>query len=104
MAGNNIDRRDFELAASQSAQDNFTQVAARLEALIDQRDRDVKAAMADYQASGVSEEYQAKEVRWNRVAAEVRTIIRTLRGALEKNDATAQDALARAKSAVDAIG
>ena len=60
--------------------------------------------MADYQASGVSEDYQAKELRWNRVAGEVRTIVRTLRGALEKNDATAQDALKRAKSAVDAIG
>ncbi|EYR63281.1 hypothetical protein N866_01675 [Actinotalea ferrariae CF5-4] len=102
--GNSIDRRDFELAASAAAQDNFNAVAGRLEALIDQRDRDVKSAMADYLATGVSEEYAAKEARWNRVAAEVRTIIRTLRGSLEKNDATAQDTLRRAQAAVDAIG
>ncbi|GCD21394.1 pore-forming ESAT-6 family protein [Cellulomonas algicola] len=104
MSGNSIDRRDFDLGASTTAQENFNAVAQRLEALIDARDRDVKTAMADYQASGVSEEYAAKEARWNRVAAEVRTIIRTLRGALEKNDATAQDTLKKAKAAVDAIG
>lgn len=104
MAGNSVDRRDYEVAASQTAQDNFNAVAQRLESLIDQRDRDVKAAMADYLADGVSEDYAAKEARWNRVAAEVRTIIRTLRGSLEKNDATAQDALKKAKASVDAIG
>lgn len=101
---NSTDRRDFDLGASQSAQDNFNTVAARLEALIDARDKDVKAAMADYQATGVSEDYAGKEARWNTVAGEVRTIIRTLRGALEKNDATAQDTLKKAKAAVDAIG
>nr|WP_297426693.1 pore-forming ESAT-6 family protein [uncultured Actinotalea sp.] len=104
MSGNNIDRRDFDLGASTSAQDNFNAVASRLEALIDQRDRDVKAAMSDYLATGVSEEYAAKEARWNRVATEVRTIIRTLRASLERNDATAQDTLKKAQAAVDAIG
>lgn len=104
MAGNSTDRRDYEIAASQTAQDNFNAVAQRLESLIDQRDRDVKAAMADYLADGVSEDYAAKEVRWNTVAGEVRTIIRTLRASLEKNDATAQDALKKAKASVDAIG
>ena len=79
MSGNNIDRRDFDLGASTSAQDNFNAVASRLEALIDQRDRDVKAAMSDYLATGVSEEYAA-------------------------NDATAQDTLKKAQAAVDAIG
>lgn len=104
MSGNNIDRRDFDLGASASAQDNFNAVASRLEALIDQRDRDVKAAMADYLATGVSDEYAAKEARWNRVATEVRTIVRTLRASLERNDATAQDTLKKAQAAVDAIG
>ena len=104
MSGNNIDRRDFDLGASASEQDNFNAVASRLEALIDQRDRDVKAAMADYLATGVSDEYAAKEARWNRVATEVRTIVRTLRASLERNDATAQDTLKKAQAAVDAIG
>ncbi|MEU4384688.1 pore-forming ESAT-6 family protein [Promicromonospora sp. NPDC023805] len=99
-----MDRRDYELGASTETQENFERVASRLEALIDQRDADVKAAMADYEASGVSEDYRAKEVRWNTVAGEVRGIIRTLRGSLEQNDATAQDAMTRARAAVDSIG
>ncbi|MFC4629437.1 pore-forming ESAT-6 family protein [Promicromonospora alba] len=99
-----MDRRDYELGASTEAQENFERVASRLEALIDQRDADVKAAMADYEASGVSEDYRAKEVRWNTVAGEVRGIIRTLRSSLEQNDATAQDAMTRARAAVDSIG
>lgn len=102
--GNQVDRRDFDLGASQSAQDNFNQVASQLEALISQRDGDVKAAMADYLADGVSEEYHAKEVRWNQVATEVRQIIQTLRSSLATNDETAANTIAKAKSAVDAIG
>lgn len=102
--GNSVDRRDFEIAASQTVQDSFNTIAQRLESLIDQRDADVKAAMADYLADGVSEDYAGKEARWNRVATEVRTIIRTLRASLEKNDATAQDTLKKARAAVDAIG
>lgn len=101
---NDLERRDYELGASQAAQDNFERVASRLEALIDQRDADVKAAMADYQADGVSDEYQAKEVRWNAAAGEVRSIIRTVRQALESNDGTAQRTLSKAKNAVDSIG
>ncbi len=101
---NQADRRDFDVAASQNAQDNFSAVASRLESLIDQRDRDVKQAMSDYLADGVSEEYQMKEARWNRVAAEVRTIIQTLRSSLASNDEAAMQALQRAKTAVDNIG
>ena len=103
-AGNRIDRRDYDLAASQAAQRTFAAVAARLEALIDERDREVHAAMSDYLADGVSADYAAVEVRWNRAAGEVRTVIQTLRGALERNDATARDTLRRARAAVDAIG
>lgn len=101
---NQADRRDYDVAASQSAQDNFNAVASRLEALIDQRDSDVKAAMADYSADGVSEEYRGKEQRWNAAATEVRTIIQTLRTSLSSSDQTAAQTLAKAKSAVDAIG
>lgn len=98
------DRRDYDVAASQDAQDNFNRVASQLESLIDQRDRDVKAAMADYSADGVSEDYRAKETRWNNAASEVRTIISTLRSSLERNDETAQEALSKARSAVESIG
>ena len=100
---NATDRRDFDLGASGNAQDNFNAVAGRLEALITQRDSDVKTAMADYQADGSSEEYAGKEQRWNRVATEVRTIINTLRQSLASNDESAQTAMQRAKAAVDGI-
>lgn len=101
---NHGDRRDYSIAASQNAQDNFNRVASLLESLIDQRDRDVQAAMADYSADGVSEDYRAKELRWKNAAAEVRGIIQTLRSSLERNDESAQTALSKARAAVESIG
>lgn len=101
---NQSDRRDYDVAASQNAQDNFNRVAAQLEALIDQHDRDVQAAMADYTAEGVSEDYRAKELRWRNAAGEVRSIIQTLRASLERNDESAHDALRKARTAVESIG
>jgi hypothetical protein len=65
---------------------------------------DVKAAMSDFPADGVSEEYRGKELRWNRAAAEVRGIIGLLRSALEMNDDTAQSMLVTAKATVNNIG
>lgn len=104
MAGNIADRRDYDVGASQEAQDNFNRVAARLEALIDQRDADVRAAMSDYSADGVSDDYAAKELRWKNAAAQVRSIIDTLRTSLERSDETAQSAINKAKSAVANMG
>lgn len=100
----NADRRSYDTAASGEAQSNLQSVIARLETVIGDRDRAVKAAMADFQADGVSDQYHEKEIRWNRAANEVRSIIHLVRSALEKNDGTAQQTLAQAKSAVDAIG
>jgi hypothetical protein len=102
--GNAADRRDFDIPASHAAQDHFNAVASHLESLINQRDRDVQLAMADYQADGASEEYAGKEKRWHNVANEVRSIIQVLRSSLGSNDETAAQSLQRAKTAVDAIG
>jgi hypothetical protein len=101
---NQIDRNDYDTGASQEAQANFDRVAAQLEALISQRDADVRAAMSDYQADGVSDEYAAKELRWKNAAGGVREIISQLRKALGENDQTAQAAISKAKSAVANIG
>ncbi len=101
---NDTERRDFDIPASQNAQDQFNAVANHLESLINQRDNDVKAAMADYQADGSSEEYASKEQRWHSVADEVKAIIHTLRGSLVSNDDSAAAALQGAKAAVDNIG
>ncbi|GAB1644201.1 pore-forming ESAT-6 family protein [Krasilnikovia sp. MM14-A1259] len=100
MAG---DRRSYDIATSTEAQGNLQGIVARLETLINDRDAAVKAAMADFQADGVSDQYHDKEVQWNRAAAEVRTIISLVRTTLQRNDETAHSTLARAKSAVDGI-
>jgi hypothetical protein len=98
------DRRSFDTAASAQAQSNINTVANQLEALISQRDAQVKQAMADFAADGVSDEYHAKEVRWNNAASEVRSIITLVRTALARNDDTAASALSQAKAAVAGIG
>ena len=100
----NADRRSYDVGASQEAQGNLQTVIVSLEALIGQRDADVKQAMSDFQADGVSDQYHDKERRWNRAATEVRSIIALVRRTLEQNDGTAQSTLAQARSAVDAIG
>lgn len=101
---NNMERRSYSIDASQGAQANFESVASRLESLISQRDTDVRDAMAQYQADGVSEEYRAKETRWNKAASEVRSIISTLRTSLQTTDESAATALSKASAAVDEMG
>ncbi|AYD89015.1 hypothetical protein D4740_09395 [Actinomyces sp. 2119] len=101
---NNTEQRSYDTGASQEAQSNFERVASRLEALIGQRDADVKAAMAQYQADGVSEEYRGKEQRWSSAAGEVRGIITTIRTSLQTTDDGAQAAIQRAKQSVDNMG
>ncbi|MFI5526780.1 pore-forming ESAT-6 family protein [Streptomyces platensis] len=99
-----MDRRSYDSGASAEAQGNIQAVIARLEQVIAARDAQVKAAMADFAADGVAEEYHGKEQRWNRASQEVRSIIQLLKTTLEKNDGTAHQTLARAKAAVDNIG
>ncbi|MGK5530594.1 pore-forming ESAT-6 family protein [Streptomyces sp. URMC 129] len=102
--GANDDRRSYDTDASAEAQSNLQGVIAQLEGVIAERDRQVKAAMADFQADGVSDQYHGVEQRWNRSANEVRSIIGLLKSTLESNDATAQNTLTRARGAVDGIG
>ena len=101
---NNMERRSYSIDASQGAQANFESVASRLESLISQRDTDVRDAMTQYQADGVSEEYRAKETRWNKTVSEVRSIISTLRTSLQTTDESAATALSKASAAVDEMG
>jgi hypothetical protein len=98
------DRRSFDMATSSEAQSNLQSVVARLEVLINDRDAAVKAAMADFLADGVADQYHDKEVRWNTAASEVRTIITLIKTTLQQNDDTAQTTLSRARAAVDGIG
>ena len=104
MAGSGVDRRSYDTGASGDAQANLQSVIGRLEQVIADRDRQVKAAMADFTADGVADEYHGKEMGWNRASQEVKSIIALVRSTLEENDATAQSTMARAKAAVDGIG
>ncbi|WP_265106274.1 pore-forming ESAT-6 family protein [Streptomyces sp. ET3-23] len=100
----NADRRSYDTGASGEVQGSLQGIISRLESVLTDRDAAVKAAMSDFQADGVSDQYHDKELRWQRAAHEVRQIINLLRTTMEKNDGTAQSTLAKAKAAVDGIG
>jgi hypothetical protein len=95
--------RAFNTVSSAESQAEFNRVAGQLEALLNLRDQQVKAAMEHYEATDVSEEYRSKEIRWNTKAQEVRDIIKLLRQSLTQNDETALTALRQAGNAVAAI-
>jgi len=99
-----LDRRSWDDGSAETAEENFNQAASALEALIAQRDTDVHQAMADYQADGVSAEYQAKEARWTAAASEVRLIIQRMRASLEQSGDIAQTTASKAAQAVAGIG
>ncbi|MDO5619468.1 pore-forming ESAT-6 family protein [Kocuria sp.] len=98
--GNIVDRNDYSIGASESAQGNFETVAAMLEATLDRRDADVRAAMSEYQADGVSDQYEHLEQRWNTAGQQVRDIIQQIRNSLSENDDVARRALSQASSAI----
>ncbi|MFF2652559.1 pore-forming ESAT-6 family protein [Streptomyces sp. NPDC058045] len=100
----NDDRRSYDTAASGDVQGNLQGVIAQLERVLTDRDRAVKAAMADFTADGVADDYHGKETRWHSAASEVREIIRLVHRTLGQNDGTAHSTLAKARAAVDNIG
>lgn len=98
------DRRSFDTATSGQVQADLAGVISRLETTISQRSSDVAAAMSDFTADGVSEDYRAVEDRWQRAAQEVRTIIDLLRTTMTRNDDTATSTQSQARAAVQGIG
>jgi uncharacterized protein YukE len=98
------DRLTYDTDVSAQVQGEIQSIVGRLESLIAERDKAVAAAMSDYQADGVSEEYQGVESRWKNAAGEVKEIIRLVRNTLEQNDQTAANTGARARAAVQNIG
>ena len=97
-------RRAYDTSSSGQTQSDLAGAVARLEANISQRNADVNAAMADFQADGVSDDYQVVEQRWHSAATEVQNIITLVRSTLLKNDETATTTLSRARAAVQGIG
>ena len=104
MSGNQLDRNDYSVGASQAVQGNFEVVASELEAALDRRDSDVKQAMGRYQADGVSEEYAHLERRWNMGGHQLREVIGAIRQSLGDNDDIAVRALSAAAAAVPDAG
>ncbi|MBF4457728.1 MULTISPECIES: pore-forming ESAT-6 family protein [unclassified Pseudoclavibacter] len=100
MFTNQMDRNDYNIGSSEATQANFEQVAARLESALDRRDADVKQAMADYQADGVSEEYAHLEQQWNSAGQQVRDVIAAIRNSLVENDDVARRALSAARASI----
>lgn len=97
-------RNAYDTGSSQQVQGDLAGIVARLETAIAQRTSDVNAAMADFSADGVSEDYRLVENRWTTAANQVQQIIALVRTTLENNDETATTALTRAGSAVQGIG
>lgn len=95
---NQMERNDYNIAASETAQANFERIAGLLEAALTRRDTDVKHAMAAYQADGVSDQYAGVEREWNAAGGEIRNIITTIRTSLADNDDIARRALSTAAS------
>ncbi len=98
------DRISFDTGVSASVQADITHLIGRLESLMATRDAQVAAAMSDFQADGVSEEYLMVEQRWRRASDQVRSIIRLVRTLLSNNDESALAAQGRARLAVSNIG
>ncbi|WP_405439293.1 pore-forming ESAT-6 family protein [Streptomyces avidinii] len=98
------DRRAYDVAASTEVQGGIKGVIGQLDMVIAAREAQVAAAMSDFTAEGVADDYHAKEQRWKNASQEVKNIIQLLNTTLEKNDATAQQTLQRARTAVNNIG
>lgn len=88
----------YSQSAMSEAERNFTVAAQKLEATIASRREDVAVAMASYEATGVSEDYAAKEARWTQSADQVVEIIGTLRRGMNQVDGHATDANARLRA------
>ncbi len=95
---NIADRNDYSVGASQAAQANFERAASDLEAALDRRDADVRQAMSDYLAEGVSDRYAAMERQWYAAGNSTRDMINTLRTSMANNDDVAIRAIAQAGS------
>lgn len=99
-----MDRISYDTGASGEVQGDIARIVGRLETLMAARDSQVAAAMSDFQADGVSDDYQHVEDRWRKASGEVRSIIALVKDTLSLNDETAVSTQSRASSAVHNIG
>lgn len=98
------DRIAYDTNASQGVQGDISGIIGRLESIMTARQSQVNAAMADFQADGVSDDYHHVEQRWSKASGEVKTIIRLIKETLGLNDGTAVSTQSKARQAVQDIG
>lgn len=98
-----LDRLSYDTGASAEAELSIGQVVMLLELLTGDRSAQVKQALSDFFADGVSEEYGAIEFDWEQTAENVRIIVDELKRVLEENDGIAQQTAQRASAAVAGI-
>jgi uncharacterized protein YukE len=98
-----MDRLAYDTGASAESEMTIAQVVMLLELLTGDRNAQVKQALSDFFAEGVSEEYGAIELDWEQTSENVRIIIDELKRVLEENDGIAQQTAQRAAAAVAAI-
>lgn len=97
---NRQERNDYNISDSEAVQENFQAAKKALEDALDRRDADVKNAMADYIADGVSDEYAASEQDWNNAGQAVRDVIQKIETSMAENDDIARSSLSRARAAI----
>lgn len=98
------DRISFDTDVSSQVQSDISSIVGRLEGLLGERDRQVAAALADFQMDGASDEYQHVEQRWKNASDEVRNIINLVKTTLGENDQTATNTQSKTRSAIANIG
>ncbi len=98
------DRKSFDTGKADQAGDSIEGITNRLETLINERDRQAQAALADFKMSHADEEYHRVERRWKDASNEVHEIIRILRGTIGKNTQTATTTVTKTRGAITNIG
>lgn len=98
------DRKSYDTGAANATEDNVEGIVNRLEALINERDRQAQQALADFRMTAADDEYRKVETRWKNASTETREIIRLVRSTIGKNTQTAGQIVQKTRGAIANIG
>ncbi|QNE17097.1 hypothetical protein F1D05_03220 [Kribbella qitaiheensis] len=93
-------RTGFDSTASGETQGKITKLSAQIETLLSQHKANVKAMRADATMTKVMDDYDAVEAKFDKAAAEVHTIIKSLSDTLKQYDGIGETAHSAASTAV----
>ncbi|MGW6281793.1 hypothetical protein [Kribbella sp. NPDC055071] len=93
----------YDSAASGEVQASIAALSSQIESLIADHRKNVAAALTNFSATGVSDEYKGIEDRFNKAADSTLAIIGSLKDVMKGNDGIANDtnalAMQKARSA-----